>query len=659
MARSKTNQTLISQAAAILAAEQAAAAVTTTGIFRIPALGYFVLPGAGTASLDIEIYPQEFTIAAQFITIGKTGLVAATTQVLFPAGSTKATVTFTKTSAAVDGLQTTPYLNAVNPGGAVNYQNINIPITISSRPAFIPTNYAKVFDSNLISTWSDFQLRGVNPTTGNPGWRAMQNKSRWQFEGSDTLFMLPNEICAGQTNGCGANPWKTTVHTDTVTYRALRTEYLDNAANGGVGLRVIDDNGNDSDTQSILSLRGTHRSGIQATSQNLLCLRYGYIEVECWMPYTSNTWPVAFWLLPQRTVDGNTSWELDVAEAKLGSGGFANSGRDEVLLVNHYNNYAGQLDINALTTRRGLTTANPGLADLYEGFHKFGMLWTKDYIDYFIDGVFIARNAIKNAMDMGFLNLQHRTWGSVSASGFSSEILVKNLSVYQSLDVATDRQFIWINEEAPASRSGYRFDAKRSASFFSFTGGNTTATVTYNIDGDGATIRQTNGLPTYGNCANGQKRYAKIAGSSQDGWGPGLTVAGAQLCMSTPWTVKDQSALLLLGDGRVIHNNITVVASGAYPAYGNNDTVEIALDRVNKRLWFKTTPAATGVASNWNNNASADPATNVGGLDISTLFPDTALLFATAFVNNGSATYNIGGAASLLVGDLPSGFSYF
>jgi hypothetical protein len=49
-----------------------------------------------------------------------------------------------------------------------------------------------------------------------------------------------------------------------------------------------------------------------------------------------------------------------------------------------------------------------------------------------------------------------------------------------------------------------------------------------------------------------------------------------------------------------------------------NDTFSIAFDLVNKRFWCRHN------GGNWNGNATNDPATNVGGIDISALFPTNA-----------------------------------
>lgn len=67
-------------------------------------------------------------------------------------------------------------------------------------------------------------------------------------------------------------------------------------------------------------------------------------------------------------------------------------------------------------------------------------------------------------------------------------------------------------------------------------------------------------------------------------------------------------------------NSVNVLAASLV----TGDNVGIAVDTTNNRIWFRIN------GGNWNNSPSANPATNVGGIDISTLnaFP----LFPVAFL---------------------------
>jgi hypothetical protein len=81
----------------------------------------------------------------------------------------------------------------------------------------------------------------------------------------------------------------------------------------------------------------------------------------------------------------------------------------------------------------------------------------------------------------------------------------------------------------------------------------------------------------------------------------------------------------------------------------NSDVICMAIDFGNLRAWFR---ANNG---NWNWNASNNPATNVGGIDISAVFTGVAAYPTVGFYINGdAATGNFG--ASAFTYPVPSGF---
>lgn len=93
--------------------------------------------------------------------------------------------------------------------------------------------------------------------------------------------------------------------------------------------------------------------------------------------------------------------------------------------------------------------------------------------------------------------------------------------------------------------------------------------------------------------------------------------------------------------GQVIANNIPL-------NYGPGETVMIAVDLDASLVWFRTS------GSNWNNSGTANPATGVGGVDISaisgTLYPSVQLRGS-----GDQMTANFG--ASAFVHTIPSGFT--
>lgn len=83
--------------------------------------------------------------------------------------------------------------------------------------------------------------------------------------------------------------------------------------------------------------------------------------------------------------------------------------------------------------------------------------------------------------------------------------------------------------------------------------------------------------------------------------------------------------------------------------YTTGDVVSMAVDFTNMRGWFRKN------GGNWNNDGTADPATNTGGVDISGTFGSAAAYLVQTSNNNGAAaTLNCG--AQSLSRPMPSGF---
>jgi len=84
---------------------------------------------------------------------------------------------------------------------------------------------------------------------------------------------------------------------------------------------------------------------------------------------------------------------------------------------------------------------------------------------------------------------------------------------------------------------------------------------------------------------------------------------------------------------------------------GSGSTYGMAVDLTNRKIWFRR-----GASGNWNNNATYDPATNVGGVTIpaGTMVP-FVVFGGTAGAANNVFTANFG--ASAFAGAVPSGFT--
>jgi len=81
-----------------------------------------------------------------------------------------------------------------------------------------------------------------------------------------------------------------------------------------------------------------------------------------------------------------------------------------------------------------------------------------------------------------------------------------------------------------------------------------------------------------------------------------------------------------------------------------NGTVCFAVDLTNSRFWARINNG------NWNNNSANNPATNVGGINIATLFPTNAAFGITTYNSTvPTSTVNFGGTAFGYT--VPSGFA--
>ncbi|WP_352871894.1 family 16 glycosylhydrolase [Mesorhizobium sp. M1409] len=118
-----------------------------------------------------------------------------------------------------------------------------------------------------------------------------------------------------------------------------------------------------------------YTSGI-LTTHDTFAQAYGYFEMRADLPETAGAWP-AFWLLPE---DGSWPPELDVVETR---------GQDlnTLYMTAHTNETGAHTKVSS--------TVN--VADT-DGFHTYGLLWTKDELVWTYDGVKVAQAATPSDM---------------------------------------------------------------------------------------------------------------------------------------------------------------------------------------------------------------------------------------------------------------------
>lgn len=92
--------------------------------------------------------------------------------------------------------------------------------------------------------------------------------------------------------------------------------------------------------------------------------------------------------------------------------------------------------------------------------------------------------------------------------------------------------------------------------------------------------------------------------------------------------------------------NGSVVAT--MPTFGSGDVIDCAIDLVNSKIWFRKN------GGNWNNSASANPATNAGGVSLSGLNSGP---YYPAFSQYYSDVLSANFGATTFTYAVPSGFS--
>ena len=154
------------------------------------------------------------------------------------------------------------------------------------------------------------------------------------------------------------------------------------------------------------------------------------------------------------------------------------------------------------------------------------------------------------------------------------------------------------------------------------------------------------------NRQNSGKYYFEIALTATNGsnWGDAFgigTVSSTYTGMASNGTT---GVVISRNAGIVWANGVNMVEFGAQAA---GQTWGMAVDLDNRKIWFRR---VSGTPNNWNNNVSADPATNVGGFTIPSGEMIPFATFGGTFGQNGNVrTANFGGLVPF-VGVVPSGF---
>jgi len=187
------------------------------------------------------------------------------------------------------------------------------------------------------------------------------------------------------------------------------------------------------------------------------------------------------------------------------------------------------------------------------------------------------------------------------------------------------------------------FDINHTGPYISINPNNKTATYTYtNISIDAATETTT---LTNRAILSGQKViFSMFVSNSISGYA-GVGVGNINSNLSSYLGSSDGNASIgYYDDGSVYLNNRVINTIARF----SNNTIDVAVDRVNNLIWFRVT------AGYWNNDAGANPSSASGGIDISTLIGDLFPAACPYRVGNTLAEISI----NMSVGSIPSGFTF-
>lgn len=178
------------------------------------------------------------------------------------------------------------------------------------------------------------------------------------------------------------------------------------------------------------------------------------------------------------------------------------------------------------------------------------------------------------------------------------------------------------------------------------------AGTTWNPSDKTASATLSNGNLTVTFSSTGGVRSVSTVGKDKWYWevqftsgsSPVIGVSNATAVLATVYATPTNAAVAYNGSTYV--NNVSQAGAGITIVVGA--TVCIALDVDAKLIWFRA-----GAAGNWNNSGTANPATGVGGLNITVLGTPLYALVAT----NGAPTYNANFGNSAFIGAVPAGFT--
>jgi len=250
--------------------------------------------------------------------------------------------------------------------------DVRIAMSVTDSVVLRSTNLADLgasdfllsIDTGKMKLTFDDEFNGLslyNRSTGlgvwktNYQWNAQTGSSSWQsrtltLNHEKEIYVDPSYAGSG-TTPLGINPFS--ISNGELTIHAAKTP-----------------------TSALSALNNYQYTSGLLTTEKSFSQTYGYFEMRAQLPTGQGLWP-AFWLVP---ADGSWPPELDVVET---------SGGNRIYHTTHTG------ETGSVTT---LSFASD-LASLGGGYHNYGVLWTAQKIEYYIDGVAVASTATPSDMN--------------------------------------------------------------------------------------------------------------------------------------------------------------------------------------------------------------------------------------------------------------------
>ncbi len=138
-----------------------------------------------------------------------------------------------------------------------------------------------------------------------------------------------------------------------------------------------------------------------------------------------------------------------------------------------------------------------------------------------------------------------------------------------------------------------------------------------------------------------------LSGSSILSGNTGAGIANSSAVLTTVGSNATNAFMFFDGSGNIFFNGSNT--GKTLGARALNDVICVAIDFTNSRGWFRAN------AGNWLGDASANPATNTNGVDISAKFPSTGAFAVGSFNPNvGTVAFILNFTASACGANAPS-----